>query len=344
MCGASFKRNKMLSDHIKTHNISLEEYFNMYFEDVKKCKKCGDTLVFKNNISVFDNKIQTRYIGYYPLCQKCNVRGFTKEKAILVYGEAEGNNKWEKYCEQQRFSNSFEYKKEKHGWTEEEYQEYNNSRAITLENLKLKYGDEEGEQKFKSYCEKQKDAGCSLDYFKTKYGEELGTEKYNTINKLKAITLQNFQIKYGDELGSKKFLEYKETVATSYSKASQEICQYLFDNTAGKNDHMYYASLNKEFGKLDEYNKNYYYYDFVDTERKKVIEYNGMLYHAKAPDDKEFFNPRDPKRTAKESYEKDKRKQQLMEDLGFEYLVVWEDEYLKNKEKVLNKCLQFLIS
>lgn len=68
-------------------------------------------------------------------------------------------------CDKQAYSNSLEYKQIKHGWTKEQFDTYNKSRATTKKSLIEKYGEQEGTQKWKEYCNKQSYAGCKLEYF-----------------------------------------------------------------------------------------------------------------------------------------------------------------------------------
>jgi len=343
-CGQNFTNNSNFTKHLKFHNMTIKDYYDKHFKDEEegKCKKCGAPTDFDKSIQTFDYGERNLRMGYLPLCKEHKIKGFTKEKAIYTYGEEEGLIRWEHYCSAQERSNSFEYKQEKHGWTKEQYDEYNSSRAVTLENLTRKYGPMEGKRRFESYCEKQKYVGCALEYFQEKYGEEEGRIYFEELNKSKAQTCENFQKKYGDVLGEQKYIEYMEGVRPMFSKDSQELFWYVYNRT--ENSHIHFAALGKEFGKYDKDNKTYYFYDYVDSERKKVIEYNGMLFHARSPDDETFFNPRNPEKTAKESWERDTIKRELMEALGFEYCVVWECDFLKDKERVKEECLKFLLS
>lgn len=53
------------------------------------------------------------------------------------YGKEEGTKRFNDYCEKQRYTNSFEYKQQKQGWTKRQYDEYNKSRAVTLKTFKI---------------------------------------------------------------------------------------------------------------------------------------------------------------------------------------------------------------
>jgi len=46
--------------------------------------------------------------------------------------------------------------------------------------------------------------------------------------------------------------------------------------------------------------------------------------------------------TAKEVWDRDEIKLNLARNSGYEILVIWESEILKNKNEVINKCKNFL--
>ena len=91
--------------------------------------------------------------------QRENLRLNSRSEAsfVLKWGEEEGKRRWEEYRKMCSDTNTFEYKKEKYGWTKEQFDEYNRSRAITLDNMVKKYGKEEGAKKFNDYVDKQKE-------------------------------------------------------------------------------------------------------------------------------------------------------------------------------------------
>ncbi len=81
-------------------------------------------------------------------------------------------------------------------------------------------------------------------------------------------------------------------------------------------------------------------YDF--TYNKKIIEFNGDFWHAHP----NLFQADEIvpvlKISAKEKWELDKKKKELAESYGYEVLVIWESEYGKDKETIINKCIKFL--
>lgn len=89
--------------------------------------------------------------------QRENLRLNSRSESSFIskWGEEEGKRKWEEYRKMCSDTNTFEYKKEKYGWTKEQFDKYNRSRAITVENLINKYGEEEGIRVWLNYIEKQ---------------------------------------------------------------------------------------------------------------------------------------------------------------------------------------------
>jgi hypothetical protein len=170
---------------------------------------------------------------------------------IKKYGISDGTERWNSYCKKQADSNKFEYKHEKHGMTLEEYNEYNKSRAVTLDNMIKRYGVNEGLIHWNQYVERERYT-CTLPYYIEKYGEEIGKEKYdilinkrNPANRLfgpSAISLEMF---------NKLIKKFKNNII------------YYDDN---------------EF-KVKTLKHNLYYVDYYDETLNIVIEFYGNYFH-----------------------------------------------------------------
>jgi len=130
-----------------------------------------------------------------------------------------------------------------------------------------------------------------------------------------------------------------------YSKESQK----LFDATYSLLDKKYknktyYATLNREFG--TSYKGKSFKYDYVNSKSKKVIEYNGSIFHP-IPTLKNsaknwfVFNKN---KTAKEARDYEKIKYEGLEKQGYQILTVWDYELYKNFDNLVQKCLNFLES
>lgn len=105
----------------------------------------------------------------------------TQENFIKQFGKEEGIKRWEQYKEKQAYSNTFEYKHQKHGWDKNQFNAYNRSRAVTLENLIKKHGEVKGVERWNSYIERQRYT-TSKEYFIKTYGEIEGRLKWEAFN------------------------------------------------------------------------------------------------------------------------------------------------------------------
>ena len=162
---------------------TIEELNDMMNYSISLGKSSG----LAKMISIYGEKVGTEKSDENN-AKKAN----TQESMVKKYGDKEGNIKWKNYCEKQAFSNTFEYKREKHGMSREEFDEFNSSRSSTLDNFIKRHGEKDGSMRWKEYCDRQA-------YTNTK--EYLG-ERYEEINKKKAITLHNMIVLYGEELGT----------------------------------------------------------------------------------------------------------------------------------------------
>ena len=250
----------------------------------------------------------------------------TFKNMIKKYGDEEGTKRWNNYCNRQRLTNEFEYKKEKHGWSADKFDSFNKSRAVTLENMIKKYGDEEGTKRWNNYCNRQR-LTKSWSYMVEKYGKE----KAYKINKSKGITLENMINRYGDE-GITKYNEAITHVNSGVSAISQKIFEKLDEYISPKYE-TYYANKNFEFA--IQVNDKYYKLDYYIPELKIAIEYNGSIFHA----DKRLYgdeckcNPWSNK-TAKEIREYDNVRLENIKSNGIKVFIIWELDFDKNFDYV----------
>ena len=264
----------------------------------------------------------------------------SKKSMIKKWGEIEGIKKWEEYCKKQAITNSFEYKQKKYGWTEKEFKDFNKSRAITIENLINKYGEELGKQKFENYVNKQK-LTKSLDYMVQKYGKEKAIE----INQSKALTLKNYIKKYGKEKGLEQYELMLNKHHNYFSKISQKFFSEL-DKYLSKKYTTYYATKNKEYGVnlID----SYICLDYFILELNLCIEFNGTYYHGDPRIFKENDcpNPHNKTLTAKEIWENDNNRYKLLKEIrNINTIVIWENDYYNgiNIEKFIKETLNIAL-
>lgn len=270
---------------------------------------------------------------------------FTKKKAIETYGEIEGVKRWDEYRKKQADTNTFEYKNKKYGMTMEEFNAYNASRAVTIDNLTKRHGEGKGKEIWNNYRKKQAHVGCSLEYFIEKYGEIEGEKVYNEINKKKSLSLENYIIRYGEKEGRKRYLSHMEDRNFGYSNIAKNLFDFISKDFVGNK--IYYCDMNnnKEFGLYDTEYKRYYYYDYIDYSLKRGIEFNGDVFHGNPKTYKSFDTPNPFNRsvTCEQLWKYDEIKIKKIEELhGIKMLTIWESDYNKNPESVIIECINFL--
>lgn len=310
------KYTRITHTHTKKYGITIEEY----------CKKFNLT---RQEI----------------VCQSLRKKlSWTKKACIQMYGEREGESRWNLYRKRQAISNTFEYKKKRHGWSQKKFKEYNLSRASTKSNFIKRYGKNIGSKKWEEYCRLQSYNGSSEEYFIEKYGLKKGSAIWSDICKKKSNTLETFINRYGLNEGKKRFQSYMDNRVIYYSAISQELFDILAEDKKLSDD-IYYATKNKEYSVYDKNNQRIYFYDFVDVKSKKCIEFNGDHFHGNPElyKEDECPNPFKKDLTCREIWEHDYNKNRCIEaERDFEVLVVWEKDYRENPENIIQKCREFL--
>lgn len=235
------------------------------------------------------------------------------EGFIRKYGETEGTERWNAYCQKQSESNSFEYKAKKHGWTKEQFDEYNKSRAVTLDNLIKKYGEAEGTMRFIQYCERQA-YSCTLDYFLEKYGPD-GRKKYENFceartnsNNLSAFMRSNIADKFCEELAA---------------ELPDHVCHYG----------------------MNEYQVGPYFVDFYDETTNTVVEFYGDYWH-RNPD---IYEPDSVFTVGTHTYltsivwDRDKERiDYIKKTKDCKVIIVWESNYQKEPHQVISDLKEIL--
>lgn len=310
----------------KSHRLFKIIFENKYFLSV--CEKC-----LKNKFPNYKNRLfnsmnnTTKYAFNIPddifyKWKKENV-GVTLNRFINLYGDEKGKLKWDIYCKKQADTNKYEYKKNKYNWSEEDFKNYNNSRAVTLKNLIKKHGDEIGLKIWKQYIEKQT-LTKSAEYYINKYGEE----KWKELNKNKAQTLENFIKRYGNDNALIEYKKYlKKRICYPASKSSQIFFSTLDKYLCDKYKTYFYEKNGKEFSKLLS-NGRFVFLDYYIKELKLNIEYNGDVFHANPIMYKKDDMPNPfTNETAEEIWYKDNEKLKLLElDHNIRTIVIWESD------------------
>jgi very-short-patch-repair endonuclease len=302
--------------------------------------------------------------------QACNKKAHTIDNYVKLYGEIKGREKFAEKCENNKGNKTIERfvkkygdadgrkrfrlmrEKEKKKHTLESYiQKYGEDEGVILYNEKImklhfgsskegfikKYGVIDGPKKMKQAKDHK-----SLQSFKRKYGEKEGAEKYEKhIELCRFRNTKDFYIsKYGIELGERKYLHWCTHSAigvSGFSKISQQLFELIDSNT----ENTYYAIKNKEFHK--QHKKRSFFYDYVNVDRKKVIEFNGDVFHGN-PDIYRNTDKPNPYNdlTCEQIWIEDAEKQAIIKNLGFDVLVIWEKDYNEKPDETIEKCKQHL--
>ena len=235
-----------------------------------------------------------------------------------MYGKIDDIKKWNEYRFKQAYSNSREYK----NMSDRKFNSYNKSRAITRENLILKYGETESSLKYENYVKRQKYTK-SKQYYIDKYGETEGLVKFKNICKSKRNTLENFIFRYGETEGLRKWETYKNNTRTPYSKIATELFTKLDEILKT----LIFEPKTKEL--LLENIGNYFYYDCFHKESNTIIEFNGDYFHINP----KIYNKDNWKPIFNLNYDKiilkDKIKQKLAVTQNYNLIIVWESYYKK---------------
>jgi very-short-patch-repair endonuclease len=308
-----------LVSHLRySHNICRKDqkkYYDKYLKTEKegKCLYCGKETKFEGITSY-----------YREFCKK-HVRHCDKKWFIVKYGEKEGIKRYKtKFLSPVRNLRAFQKKYGK----KEGLKRYT-ARYFNLVNTR---GNHKG-----SWTKK---------WFISKYGKTEGLKRYNKrIKRISYAQSVDYYIeKYGKSKGLKIFNKIRVFARANFSKISQELFWNIYKKLPRKlKKKTYFKELNFEFNSRSNDNK-FYYYDFVISNIKICIEFNGDKFHANPSVYKARSHPCpfNQKITAKQIWKYDKNKFDNLKQKGYKVLVVWSSKYEKGKEKMIKKCLEFI--
>ena len=241
----------------------------------------------------------------------------TLENFQRKWGLEEGKIRWDNFCKKNAETNTFRYKQKNNNWTREDFDKYNKSRAVTLENLIEKYGENKGKEVWEKYKFRQGYTN-TLAYFTEKYGEKEGRLKYS-------------EISYAKSFGGAK-----------YSSLSQELFKSLELLFLPKKWEIWYPSsrTNKEEYQIFSKERRYIYYlDFYIADLSLNIEFNGDIFHANP----EIYsltdrpNPFKKDLTSEEIWIKDKiRIENIKKYHNIDTIVIWEKDFKSNSFNILD--------
>lgn len=266
--------------------------------------------------------------------------GVTREKLIEKYGSSEGIIRWDQYRSKQAESNSFEYKREKYGWTRDQFDEFNASRSQTLEKMIARHGEEQGIINWTAYCEKQAYTNTQ-EYFIKKYGDDIGKAKYLDINKRKGDSNNPIEVAKKmnisvDEAVDVIISRIKYTGKTWGSNLEKEFTEML-EHELGPLEN---STFSKPYGKWSHTLGSYVIFDI--KHKDCVIEFNGDYWHANPKIYKDDAVIRG--RTAAKIQQHDALKLQTAVDLGFRVLTIWESDFKEDKQQIIGKVKEWMLN
>lgn len=263
----------------------------------------------------------------------------TLKKLKEKYGDEEGQIRWDNYRRKQSYTNSFEHKLKTKGWTIDEFNSYNKSRASTLENFINRYGEDDGLVKWNIYCERQRYT-TTVEYFKSKYGNEEGLVKWKKfcINRGKSTDIHFISQKYNVNFeGAEQILSERFSNPPFVSELEKKFVGELLSIIG--ND--VYTYKTKQFCIWSFELNCPFFYDITSPKNKKIIEFNGDYWHCNPKIYTEDFVVLQSGKTAKEIWERDRLKRKSAEQRGFTLLEIWEEEYIKFPSLTLKKIKEW---
>lgn len=160
--------------------------------------------------------------------------------------------------------------------------------------------------------------------------QKLLTERQSTFSLEKCIQ------KYGEEGGKKRWNERQEkwmknNKKSNFSKISQELFWAIYNQLEFK-EQIKFAELGEKYNnehvlKLDDITVRP---DFIDLIQNKIIEFNGEYWHSEKRMSKSINKTREETRL------------NALQNYGYKILTIWEQDYKKNKDEIIKKCLDFL--
>lgn len=194
--------------------------------------------------------------------------------------------------------------------------------------LKKGYSEEESK---KLLSERQ--ATFSKEICIEKHGVEKGTKIWLD---RQDKWLNNMNSKSEEE---KAEINRKKLSGAQYSPISQKLLWDVYKRSGTHKSK--FGELNAEFY-LQNKNNKWFAYDYVDTYKKKCIEFNGDFWHCNPKKYKKDYIHRVRGVKASKVWDNDKNKINLIKSKGYKVLVIWESDYKKNPKETLEKCLNFL--
>ncbi len=229
-------------------------------------------------------------------------------------------------------------------------------KPITKDSFIWSYGEKIGSEKWNSYCMKQSVTNTAdykkkvynwsekdfIEYNKSravtlknqikKYGLLEGTRRYNEYVQRQrySVTLEYFVERYGEEEGTKKFNNFSELRATSNLDNIRSNIEIVAMRTI--NEHIDVPVSSRHVVLRGSSGRHCIPDAMIDD--NIIIEFNGDYWH------------RNPKsyNDANDIWIKDKEKYNVYLELGYRLFVIWEGDWYKDQNSVIDEIKNFINS
>jgi hypothetical protein len=147
--------------------------------------------------------------------------------------------------------------------------------------------------------------------------------------------------KYGLEEGTKRFNDRQNKWLNSFKKSIKNASKngIASSNIANNFFNIVESIIN---GGEREVIKGKYSFDFIF--KNKIIEFNGDYWHMNPKIYDEKCVNKTINMTAREVWDRDKKKLKYAKNHNYDMYVVWESDYKNNPDETLKKCIKFLTS
>ena len=202
---------------------------------------------------------------------------------------------------------------------------------------------DEYKEKYKNTCMKK--YGVNTPFKSIEIRDKIKNtclEKYGVDNPLKSKEIrekikQTLLDKYGVING------YHVSQDQFYSKISQELFWKIYNRLPDDlKSYCYFAELNKEY--IIKTTDICFSVDFVLLKNNKCIEFNGDFWHMNP----KIYNEDDynsiTKLTAKQQWEKDAKRIEILNNRKIDLCVIWEYEYTNNTQQLIDDAVSFLLT
>lgn len=369
-----FNNAKSLSIYVsKTLKMETKFYYDNYLKgEIIKCHFCNNSGRFISMTKGYANlckndecisKSRSSYSIHGIMYNKnCDYNTATELFNKKVLNNSVVNKKRSAALSEETLRENSSRCKEfwiKKGYTEEEaiahikkrHKDFNIDRLDKLKNDPIYY------QNYKDSCNTSihyyinngftlEEAQKLLSDRQRTFSKEICIQKYGEIEGLKIWNeRQTKWLKTLDDKTEEEKLEIKKKKllnGSGYSKNSQELFWKIY-NTYNTHDIVFQELSNNEYFLYNKIKKQFYKFDFVDHTNKKIIEFNGDYWHCNPKFYTEYFFNKTKQKTAKEIWDYDNIKNEYASiSLGYDVLVIWENDFKQNKEKTIQLCIDFI--